>query len=172
MGLFESERRPATDPHYRSQLLGDVRRTMLSYQTKLFRPHHGGHDVSERWTLVKTHTRTSQSSNPDQPWYHHQVPLCKNVFEQGLDPGNSSEFNIAHGIDLHTNCSRVTQSVLDEFVKPMRRTRKTLHPRDDMLYHWEITFEHTIHCTGEHVFLNQCFNFFHDKIGNEGHVFV
>ena len=41
-----------------------------------------------------------------------------------------------------------------------------------MFYHWESTFARTIHCAGEHVFLTQRFNFFHDKIGNEGHVFV
>ena len=59
-------------------------------------------------------------------------------------------------------------SVLDEFVKPMYRTRKTLHPRHGMFYHWEITFARTIHCVGEHVFLTHRFNFFHDEIGNEG----
>ena len=46
------------------------------------------------------------------------------VFEQGLVPDNSSEFNIVHVVGLYTNCCRVSQSVLDEFVKPMRGHEK------------------------------------------------
>ena len=76
--------------------------------------------------------------------------------KQGLTPGNSSEFNIAHGIDLHTNYCRVAQCVLVwsrqvhvQFCKyiifqDMWMTRKTLHPRNDMFYHWENTFSHPI----------------------------
>ena len=95
------------------------------------------------------------------------------VFEQGLVPDNSSEFNIAHDIDqsvyeLLPSHSECFGWICQTHVKNTKNTAPTawhvLSLGKNLCTH--------IHCEGEHVFLTHHFNFFHDEIGNEGLLFV
>ncbi len=79
------------------------------------------------------------------------------TLEHSLDPGNGSEFNMAHYIGLNTKRGRVTENVFDETVNSMGWTHKTLHPRKMFFYDWERVFEGDIYCVGKRLFLDQSY---------------